>query len=138
MNTFGRFLFIAVLSIILNACCKCKEDIKYSDTLFLENFSADNINNPKLIYSKSGTSLDTITLISDTVNYSVNILQLSASQSLDYQKDWTLTINDSTSYKITNFKLKKGTASCCNGITFLDSYEINGVSFSGNEVTIKK
>lgn len=138
MNTFGKFLFIPVLSIILSACCKCIEDIKYSDTLLLENFSANNIENPTLIYSKSGITLDTLTLISDTVNYGANILQLSAPQPLDYQKDWTITINDSTSYKITNFKLKKGTASCCNGITFLSSYEVNGVSFSGHKITITK
>jgi|GEM_PF-4923283 len=138
MNTFGKFLFIPALSIIFGACCKCAEDIKYSDTVLLENFSANDIENPMLIYSKNGTSLDTITLTPDTVNYSANILQLSAPQPLDYQKDWNITINDSTSYKVSNFKLKKGTASCCNGITFLSSYEVNGVSFSGDRVIIAK
>lgn len=138
MNIFGKFLFISGLFLVFNSCCKCAEDIKYSDTLLLENFSDGDIQNPQLIYSKSGTTLDTITLVADTVKYSTNTLQLSASQPLDYQKDWDIIINDSTSYNIRNFKLKKGTASCCNGITFLSSYEINDVSFFGDRVIIKK
>ncbi len=116
---------ILYLVFSLTSCCKCKPDIKNLNTIYLENFSFSEIVHPNVIISYSDTK-DTIALTTDTVNAIGNQIKLKAPKTIDIKGDWLVRINDSLHYTINAFQTRTGKVNCCNGVTSIDTYQING------------
>ena len=140
MNTIKKVIYItSVLFLVfyLSSCCKCKPDTQKMDTIYLENFSQNEISNPKVIISYS-TSNDTISLVLDTLYTMNNRHRLIAPKTLNIHRDWFVNINDSLHYTVKNFQTETVTRNCCKGLTYLSSYQVNGTTTNSSVISIEK
>lgn len=121
----------------ISSCCKCSPDVKHLDTIYVENFSSSEIVNPNIIISYVATK-DTVALTIDTSNAVSYHIKLRAQKTLDIHGDWLVRLNDSLHYTVNGFQTQTGTRSCCNGVTFLSSYQVNGEQKKLSSVSIEK
>ncbi len=129
--------FILYLIFSLTSCCKCKADVKNLNTIYLENFSLSEIKHPNVIISYSDTK-DTIALTTDTVNVIGNQIKLKAPKTIDIKGDWLVRINDSLHYTINAFQTRTGKVNCCNGVTSIDTYQVDGEVKQNGSISIEK
>lgn len=128
---------ILTLIFSLSSCCKCAADVKHLDTIYVENFSSSEIVNPNVIISYAATK-DTVALTIDTSNAVSYHIKLRAPKALDIHGDWLVRMNDSLHYTVNGFQTQTGKRSCCNGVTSLSSFQVNGELKQASSVSIEK